>query len=125
MNRIRVTGFVEDEDLPLLYSNADWFVFPSKYEGFGIPPLEAMGMGCPVLSSDAASLSKVLGDAAVYFKNDSVDSATEKLSLCMQMTDEERRLRVHAGKNRAALYSWEDSAKKLEQLLSGLVKAYE
>lgn len=59
-------GYVPDRDLPLLYSNAECFVYPSFYEGFGLPPLEAMSCGCPVVVSTAASLPEVCGDAALY-----------------------------------------------------------
>ena len=68
VDRIHFTGFVDDDLLPYVYRNAQIFVFPSVYEGFGVPPIEAMSMGIPVISSDAASLPEVLGDAAYYFK---------------------------------------------------------
>ena len=119
--RIRVTGFVEDEDLPLLYRHAEWFVFPSKYEGFGIPPLEAMGTGCPVLSSDAASLPEILGGAAEYFRSEDEDSLVLKLRACLAMTDAEKAELIRRGKDRAALYTWEDSAEKLDGLLKSLL----
>ena len=60
-------GFVPDEELNVLYRHAQWFIFPSLYEGFGLPPLEAMANGCPVLAADAASIPEVCGDAALYF----------------------------------------------------------
>ncbi len=69
--RICMTGFVEDEHLPAIYKNAMCFVFPSLYEGFGLPPVESLALGTPVVSSDAASLPEVLMDRAVYFRNDS------------------------------------------------------
>lgn len=64
---IIVTGFIDDKDLPYVYHMADCFIFPSVYEGFGMPPLEAMAVGTIVISSDAASLPEVLGKAASYF----------------------------------------------------------
>lgn len=66
--KIIVTGFIEDEDLPYVYHMADCFIFPSIYEGFGMPPLEALAVGTMVISSDALSLKEVLGGAASYFQ---------------------------------------------------------
>ena len=120
-DRIRVTGYVEDKDLPQVYRHAEWFVFPSKYEGFGIPPLEAMGTGCPVLSSDAASLPEVLGDGAVYFQSGNEDSLVSELRACLLMEDAEKRALIRKGKERASLYTWEDSAEKLNALLQRLI----
>ncbi len=64
-----VTGFIDDADLPSVYRMAKCFIFPSVYEGFGIPPLEAMAQGVPVISSDATSMPEILGDAPLYFKS--------------------------------------------------------
>jgi glycosyltransferase involved in cell wall biosynthesis len=68
-----ITGFVPDEELAALYSAADLFVFPSLYEGFGIPPLEAMACGCPVVASNVSSIPEILGDAALFFDPLSVE----------------------------------------------------
>lgn len=76
---IHITGFVDDEDLCSLYSSAHYFVFPSLYEGFGIPPLEALSVSTAVLSSDAASLPEVLEEEAIYFESNNVQSLKEKL----------------------------------------------
>jgi glycosyltransferase involved in cell wall biosynthesis len=70
-NRIHITGFVEDDHVALIYKNAICFVFPSLYEGFGMPPVEALAVGTPVVASDAASIPEVLMGQAVYFKNNS------------------------------------------------------
>lgn len=78
-DNIVFSGFIDDEDLPALYSGSSLFVYPSMYEGFGLPPLEAMMTGTPVLSSDAASLKEVLGEGARYFKNGDVQELSEKL----------------------------------------------
>lgn len=80
---ILFTGFVEDEDLPYLYSGAELFVFPSKYEGFGIPPLEAAACGALVLSSNSTSLPEALGNNAIYFKNDDVNDLKNKIMSCI------------------------------------------
>lgn len=68
-NRIVFTGFVDDEDVATVYQNALCFVFPTLYEGFGIPPVEALSFGCPVISSDSSCMREVLQQQAVYFKN--------------------------------------------------------
>lgn len=66
-SRVQFTGYVDDEKLRQYFVHAEALVFPSLYEGFGLPPLEAMAAGCPVLASTAASLPEICGDAAVYF----------------------------------------------------------
>lgn len=71
---------VPDCDLPLLYSNAELFVFPSFYEGFGLPPLEAMACGCPVASSNASCLPEILGDSCVYFDPSHIEEMTGAIS---------------------------------------------
>lgn len=71
--RVHFTGFVDDEGLPSIYRHAMCFVFPSLYEGFGLPPVEALALGTPVISSDAASLPEVLMGQAKYFHYDSTD----------------------------------------------------
>ena len=64
---MKFLGFVPDDDLGALYANAAWFLFPSLYEGFGLPALEAMANGCPVIAANAAALPEVCGNAALYF----------------------------------------------------------
>ena len=77
--KVVVTGFIEDADLPRIYRMADCFVFPSLYEGFGMPPLEALAVGTPVISSDAASMPEVLGDHAAYFASGNEAELTKAL----------------------------------------------
>ena len=77
--KVIVTGFIEDADLPQIYKLADCFVFPSLYEGFGMPPLEALAVGTPVISSDAASMPEVLGDHAAYFASGNEAELTKAL----------------------------------------------
>ena len=77
--RIHITGFIEDEDIALIYKNAICFVFPSLYEGFGLPPIEALTLGTPVIASNAASLPEILMDRATYFKNNDVNSLKDIL----------------------------------------------
>jgi len=104
--RVHLLDFVPEEDLPALYRGALFFVFPSLYEGFGLPVVEALRMGTPILASDASSLSEVAGDAALFINPQSVESIAsgiERLlddgSLRKQLTD--------AAPNECARFSWE------------------
>lgn len=74
LEHVHFTGFVDDEDLPAIYKLAKVFVFPSLYEGFGIPPLEALACGTPVISSDAASMPEILGHNVTYFNSMDIKS---------------------------------------------------
>lgn len=105
------TGYVPDDDLPALYGGADVFCYPSKYEGFGLPPLEAMSCGCPVLCVRASSLPEVVGDAAVLLPPDDSSAwatALEKL-LTQPLVRERWRER---GLERARRFSWEQTARE-------------
>jgi len=82
--QVHLLGFVPDQDLRILYQCATAFVFPSLYEGFGIPPLEAMSVGLPVLSSFATALPEVLGDQAVYFDPNKASEIAEKILMVIQ-----------------------------------------
>ncbi len=113
---IRFAGFVPDEDLPALYSAAQMFVFPSHYEGFGLPALEAMACGTPVISSRASSLPEVVGDAGLLVEPDDPEqlaAAMELLALNPNVREDLRR----RGHERAAAFTWEAGA-------SGLLDIY-
>lgn len=77
--RIHITGFVKDEHVSLIYKNAICFVFPSLYEGFGLPPVEALALGTPVIASDAAAIPEVLMEQAMYFKSNNKPDLKAKL----------------------------------------------
>lgn len=115
--KIIFTNFVEDKDLPKVYNGAELFVFPSKYEGFGMPPLEAMACSTLVLSSDATSLPEVLGKAALYFKSEDVISLANKLyqALNLELKDKEEYIKL--GKERVMEFNWEKEGQKLYALL--------
>lgn len=102
-------GYIDDEDLPILYSNAEWFVYTSQYEGFGLPPLEAMQCGCPVITSNSSSLPEVVGDAGLMIDWDSDEQhieAYEKYYFNPLLREENSR----KGLERAKLFSWEKTA---------------
>lgn len=117
INRIHFTGFVDDNLLPYVYKNAQVFVFPSVYEGFGVPPIEAMSMGVPVISSDAASLPEVLGDSAFYFENRNLEELKKQIVSVMNLTQIQINLVKEKGIIQASKYSWETEAIKFEKIL--------
>ena len=106
------TGFVDDETLAGLYKNATAFIFPSLYEGFGLPPLEAMSYGTPVVASDAASLPEVLGDAALYVNPyNTADIAKAMIKVTMDKVLRENL--IAKGQEQCRKYSWDNTAKKI------------
>jgi glycosyltransferase involved in cell wall biosynthesis len=107
--RVSFTGRVDDPVLRALYAGAGAFVFPSRYEGFGLPPLEAMASGTPVVCSDATSLPEVVGDAALVFPAGDVTAAAGAI-LRLLDDDSLRASLVSAGRERAALFTWERTA---------------
>ncbi|MCL4526372.1 MAG: glycosyltransferase [Gammaproteobacteria bacterium] len=106
---VRMLGYLRDELLPALYRRALALVYPSLYEGFGLPPIEAMATGCPVLVANVSSLPEVCGDAALYCDPLDVGSITAGMRRLAE--DDALRARLAAaGPARAALYTWEDAA---------------
>jgi glycosyltransferase involved in cell wall biosynthesis len=105
-------GYISEEQLSPLYNNADSFVFPSLYEGFGLPPLEAMACGTPVLASHSASLPEVCGGAALYCDPYNIDEVTNKL--IQMLTDKSLREDLRQkGLERARSFTWGKAAQQL------------
>jgi glycosyltransferase involved in cell wall biosynthesis len=105
------TDYVPNEHLKYLYKNARLLVFPSLYEGFGLPPLEAMACGCPVVVSNVASLPEVCGDAAYYVDPYNIESIAQ--GMYEVLTDETlRQGLIQKGLERVKFFSWEKSAKE-------------
>ncbi len=109
---VHLLGFVEDRLLPALYRRAWLFVYPSLYEGFGLPPLEAMACGCPVACSNASSLPEVAGEAAVMFDPLDEEALVEAMQKGVGDSALRERLRA-AGLARAAKFTWQRSAEAL------------
>jgi len=110
-DRVRFLGYAPAEDLVVLYNLADLFVFPSLYEGFGLPPLEAMACGLPVVASTAPALREVLDGAALLVHPLDVTALAEAMAAALG--DEPLRSRLReAGLQRAALFSWERTARE-------------
>jgi glycosyltransferase involved in cell wall biosynthesis len=109
-DRVTFTGRIEETLLKQYYIHADCLVFPSLYEGFGLPPVEAMACGCPALVSNAASLPEVCGDAALYFDPHSPDDLAAKLVMLIE--DSALRDSLHSkGLARAKGFTWENTAR--------------
>ncbi len=111
-------GFIADADLPALYSGAAFFAYPSLYEGFGLPIVEAMACGAPVLTSDNSCLPEAGGPGAIYVRAEDVDSIAE--GIVRLATDAALAAQLAAaGQEHAAHFTWERSA---QQLLSAYHK---
>jgi glycosyltransferase involved in cell wall biosynthesis len=118
---ILTTGYAPDGDLPALYSGASLFVYPSFYEGFGMPPLEAMACGTPVITSDNSSLPEVVGDAAIKIPardTQALSAAVERVLGDPQLAASMR----ERGLLQAQRFTWERSAERLQGVLGELLQ---
>ncbi len=116
-NRVVFTGYVSDEKLSCLYQHAKVFVYPSLYEGFGIPPLEAMVYGCPTIVSNTSSLPEVCGLATLYIDPYQPQSIVTQIEHLLSNKDTRDKL-VEDGYKQVLKYRWKESAMKLYKLLS-------
>jgi glycosyltransferase involved in cell wall biosynthesis len=108
--RVRFIGFVPGADLPALYSGAEVFCYPSLYEGFGLPPLEAMACGAATITSNTSSLPEVVGDSALTVEPTSVADLAQALRVLLD-NEAMRREYSRRGIERAALFSWDRTAR--------------
>lgn len=113
---LEFTGFVSETELEQYYANAKALIFPSKYEGFGFPVLEAMATNCPVIASNAASLPEIGQQYALYFPPDNKDELVEKMNLVI---NNKEILNLHDAKDFARKYSWENCVLKINKILNG------
>lgn len=119
-DRIHFTGYLESTHLKQLVYGADLFVFPSLYEGFGLPPLEAMACGTATVVSNIASLKEVCGEAACYFESKSKEGLAEAIINLLQNQDEIKILQ-QKGKRQAANFTWKESADKTEEVIRNIL----
>ncbi|EPY4367973.1 TPA: glycosyltransferase family 4 protein [Klebsiella quasipneumoniae] len=116
-DRIQFLGRVSDVELANLYTNAYGFIFPSLYEGFGIPPLEAQYCGCPVISSDRASMPEVLGNSVLYFNPES----TSEIVMAILKLENNKNIRdelIERGRENASRFSWSKSALEVNNIIN-------
>jgi len=122
-NRVLFTGYVPDEDLPAIYSAADLFVFPSLYEGFGLPVLEAMACGTPVICSNTSSLPEVAGDAALLV--DPTDARALTGAMEQVLTNERLWATLRAkGMERARGFTWEKAAYRTWEVYQQVISSF-
>lgn len=116
-SKILPVGFVDDRDVPVFYSYAEWFVYTSQYEGFGLPPLEAMQCGCPVIVSNNSSLPEVVGDAGIMIDWDS--DAQHVAAYEKYYFDEKlRKENAQKGLERAKMFSWEKTVNEILKVMN-------
>jgi glycosyltransferase involved in cell wall biosynthesis len=111
-NNVLLPGRVPDEDLALLYQKAQAFIMPSLMEGFGLPGLEALSAGCPVISSETGSLPEIYEKAASYFHPQDPQALTNLMSQYLHFSEIEKEKIVQKGKIQASKYSWEKAAQQ-------------
>jgi glycosyltransferase involved in cell wall biosynthesis len=123
-NDIIFTGQVTEADLPLYYNAAELLILPSRYEGFGLPPLEAMACGCPVLCANTTSLPEVTGNCpSILFDPDNKEILADKMA--DMLTDEMlRESAIRNGLKRSKMFSWDDAARKTEEIYSNLMNKH-
>lgn len=117
---IFLTGYFPHESLPLLYSGSDACVFPSVQEGVGLPVLEAMACGVPVLCSSSGALPEVGGDAALYFDSDNIDDMANCMERIIKDSDLKKTL-VKNGQERSKLFNWEDTVIKTLSVIQEMI----
>ncbi len=121
VDRLHFTGYVEDEDLPKLYRASTAFAYPSLYEGFGLPPLEAMACGTPVLASNAPAMPEVVGDAALLADPVSIEEWSD--AIARALTDEALQADLIAkGLERVKLFRWERTAAITASIYESVLK---
>jgi glycosyltransferase involved in cell wall biosynthesis len=118
---VEYLGFVPETELPSLYNQADLFIYPSKYEGFGYTVLEALASGIPVITSNISSLPEVVGDAAITVDPTNIEEISTKMNYILDNENVQTELR-QKGPKQASKYKWENSVSSLVKLYSSINK---
>jgi glycosyltransferase involved in cell wall biosynthesis len=118
---VKFLGYVPDEDLPLLYQSSAVFVYPSRYEGFGLPVLQAMAAGTPVITTKLSSIPEVAGDAALYINPDDPATLIQALQ-ALQTNNDLRSSLIFSGKQQASKFSWKRTAKETVNVYREVLK---
>lgn len=118
-DRVHFPGFIPDVELACLYSNALCYVFPSKYEGFGLPPLEAMLYDCPVLAARTSCIPEVLGEAATYFDSQDISGIISSVEQLRNVPEIRQRF-IQAGRLQVRRYSWRTMAQQTQLIYNQL-----
>lgn len=118
--KVKYVGYVSDEELKALYEHAACFVFPSFYEGFGLPPLEAMACGCPVIASESSALPEVFDDAALYCNPHSPEDIANKIQQLMGDAQLRKKLQ-EKGIKRAKQFSWNQCAAEVMSVIEEVI----
>lgn len=118
-DRVKFIGYVDDEDLPYLYNAAEVFAYPSFYEGFGLPILEAMACGCPVIASNVSSMPEVSGDATILINPEKTDMLKIAIESVLK-NDSKRKSMKKKGLKQAGKFSWEKCAKETLAIYNSL-----
>lgn len=122
-NNVIFTGYVPDDELPVLYKNAICFLYPSFYEGFGIPIIEAMASGCPVITSNTSSLKEIAGNAAVLVEPNDTNAINKAIVEIITNKKKREELRIK-GKKQAKNFSWQTMAEKTKEVYSVVLKNF-
>lgn len=116
LSNIILTGYVDPEDMPTLYQKASLFVFPSLYEGFGIPVLEAMASDTPVIAADIKVLRETAGEAAIYFDPTQPEDLKEKIATTLDSPSLRRKL-ISLGRENIKRFSWRDNIQRIMSII--------
>lgn len=118
LNRVVFLDYIPYSDLPILYSNATLFIYPSLYEGFGIPPIEAMACGCPTIVSNTSSLPEVCNNASIYFNPEDINEISSTIINVLKDNQIQEDL-IQKGYENCNRFSWDMSASKVYTLIKG------